>query len=128
MWRTIGILAVCLGIAPASGCGGASGVDARGQVVKGGAPVKLNNGEVVTITVTNGKDTFTSNSFPDGNFSVQKPAGGPIPEGKYKVSFVHQKAPDPYARKPGFRKARNLPGEWNLTTANASLKVDIGVK
>lgn len=111
-----------------SGCSGGGGIDAKGQVVRNGAPVQLEDGEVVVITVTNGKDSFTANSFPDGRFSVQKPAGGPIPEGKYKVSFVHQRSADPYTRKAGFKKSGTLAEEWNLTTANASLKVDIGVK
>lgn len=112
-----------------AGCGDGTGgvVSAKGQVLKGGAPVKLEDGEVVSITITNGKDTFNTNAFPDGNFSIQKPGGGPIPVGKYKASFVHQRSADPYKKTAAFKNKKDI-GEVDISSSNPTVNVEIGGK
>lgn len=127
--RSMGLFLVGVVMVVLAGCGDGTGggVTAKGQVVKDGAPVKLEDGEVVSITITNGKDTFNTNAFPDGNFSIQKPGGGPIPGGKYKVSFVHQRSADPYKKTAAFMNKKDI-GEVDISSSNSTVKVDIGGK
>jgi len=127
--RSTGLFLAGIALIGLAGCGDgtSAGVAAKGQVVKGGAPVKLEDGEVVSITLTNGKDTFNTNAFPDGNFSIQKPGGGGIPAGKYKVSIVHQRSADPYKKTAAFSHKKDG-GEVDISASNATVKVDIGGK
>ena len=128
--RAIGGLLTATIMIVAAGCGGAdSGVAVEGKVVKDGAPVKMEEGEVVTITLkSQDGTTFTTTATPEGSFSVQKPAGGPIPAGKYTVTYVHQLAPSPYTKKPGFKHAGEVPGGWDVSSSNSTFTIDIGKK
>ncbi len=97
------------------GCGGGSGgVSVEGTVTKGGSPITFGDSEGMTITLTNGADTFTANVDEKGAFSVQKPAGGGIPAGKYKVKYVHFQNASPYSKATPFKKEKQLPDEWDV--------------
>lgn len=111
------------------GCGGGgkTGSKVEGKVVKGGAPFAIGDSETLTITLTSddGKK-FSTSPGADGTFSVQDPAGGPIPPGKYKVGFVHQRTADPYTKKAAFNVSKDNVDTWDLTSSNTSLVLDIG--
>jgi hypothetical protein len=125
--RAIGLLFAGVVVLSAVGCGSSGKAKVEGQVTKNGAPLALAEGESVMITLTSedGKSTYTAGAAPDGTFSVQQPAGGPIPAGKYKVHCVYQLAPSPYTKKAGFKVVKDLPEPWDVS-ANSSFTVDVG--
>lgn len=129
--RVLSLLRVGLVVLLAAGCGnGDSGVKIEGRVTKNGAPLTLEEGESVTITLKSedGKSTYTSGVAPDGTFSIQKPAGGPIPPGKYRVHYVDQLAPSPYTKKTGFNISKDLPEPWDVSSSSSSFTLDIAKK
>jgi hypothetical protein len=123
--RSIGLMGL---VFLALGCGGEKGVVVEGSVVKGGAPVKLAEGEGVTITLTNGETKYTTNVGENGTFSIQKPAGGPIALGKYKIHYVHYQSPSPYTRTVGFKRAKDLPTEWEVSDTNHTFTLELDAK
>jgi hypothetical protein len=112
-----------------AGCGDSNSGPANvsGQVVKNGAPLTLGENESVTITLTadDGKTTYTAGAGQDGKFTVQKPAGGPIPAGKYKVRFTHQDNPPPGSKKAGFKVSKDVE-PWDVSSSGSTHTLDVG--
>jgi hypothetical protein len=115
----------------AAGCGGGTaGVVVDGKVVKNGAPFGPDEGETLTVKLAaaSGKDTFTANASKEGTFTVQAPAGGGIPAGKYKVSWVYMRSADQYTKKAAFKFSKDNADEWDVSSSNRSFTVDVGQK
>ena len=113
------------------GCGISSPPSAvvKGTVTKeGGGAFKLGDSEALTITLKGEKETFAASVSDGGDFSVQKPSGGGIPPGKYKVSYVYSRTASPYNKKPPFRLAKDLPDEWNITESSAPFTFSVPAK
>ncbi|HEX4614163.1 MAG TPA: hypothetical protein VH092_38630 [Urbifossiella sp.] len=127
--RAMGFFLVGFMAVAAVGCGGGDdGVKVSGQVVKNGAPYTLADGEAITINLTSadGKTTCTTSAQNDGAFSVQKPSGGPVPAGKYKVSYTFNQSSAPGAKKTFTKTVTKNADDWDISPTNASFTTDIG--
>lgn len=124
--------AITIGLAFAAllGCGKGQepGAVVEGTVTMNGAPHKLGDSEGVTITLAGGDETYTASASESGTFSVQKPAGGPIPYGSYKVKYTHYQNQSPYTRKAPFKVERPLPEPWEVSATNSKFTIDLGKK
>jgi hypothetical protein len=113
----------------AVGCGGGTdGVVVEGKTVKNGAPFGPDEGETLTVKLDGGKESYTANASKEGTFAIQKPAGGGIPAGKYKVSWVYMRSEDPYTKKAAFKFSKDNAAEWDVSSSNRSFTVDVGQK
>jgi hypothetical protein len=122
------VLVGALGLLAVAGCGGPGGVRVAGKVVKDGAPVAPGDGETLTVKLSDGKDTYTSNAGADGTFTALKPSGDPIPAGRYKVSWVYMRSADPYTKKKAFKYGKENAEEWDVSPSAADFTLDIGRK
>jgi hypothetical protein len=81
----------------ACGCGGDGRFQARGRLIKDGAPFKLGQGEgmrIVFVPVEPGESTFETYAAileEDGSFKVIGKDGKGLPPGKYRVTVEHLK-------------------------------------
>jgi hypothetical protein len=81
-----------------SGCGGPGRLNARGRIVKGGAPYTVPEKEYVRVTffpvTADGKppqNTYAAvYERSDGTFRAVGPDGKGIPPGKYRIAVEHQ--------------------------------------
>jgi len=126
--RALRLVLVGLVVTVAVGCGDQKGTVVSGKVTKNGSPIKLGVGEGVTLTLTDGGTTFTANAGEDGNFSVQQPAGGPIPYGTYKVHYVHYQSPSPYTKTKGYRVEKTLPDQWEVSPTSSTFAIELPPK
>ena len=100
------IVTVCL--LTLSGCGNSDRLNAKGRIVKGGAPFTVPEKEVVRVTffpvTADGKppaNTYASAfNGADGTFRAVGPDGKGIPPGKYRIAVEHE-----VKRKDVFRAA-----------------------
>lgn len=112
--RRVGILALVVGAAFATGCGSDGGAAAgktivKGKLVKGGNPYALDQSKVklpkggtglppgvsgesvlqVVFISTEGKEQFQAKTNPDaGTFEVEGTDGKGIPPGRYKIAIT----------------------------------------
>jgi hypothetical protein len=111
------------------GCGGGDKVvPVEGTVTKHGAPITFGDSEGVTITLTSGSSTYTTNVDEKGGFTVQRPEGGGIPAGKYKVKYVHYQNASPYSKAKPFRNEKQLPEEWDVSGSGNKYTIAIDTK
>jgi hypothetical protein len=127
--RAIGLFLAGLVAAVCTGCGeGGEAVKVTGQVLKNGASYTLADGEAITINLisTDGKSTCSTGVQPDGTFSVQKPSGGPVPVGKYKVSYIHNRSSAQGASKTFTNSVKKtVAEEWDISPSSTSFTLDI---
>ena len=111
-----------------AGCG-KSGVAVEGNVVKGGKPYTLGEGEGITITMRSedGKTTCSGSVEKDGNFKMSTTSGALVPPGKYSVSYVHYppKAAAEKAKSPPSPSSKTSSESWDVTTENKSFTLDL---
>jgi hypothetical protein len=74
-----------------SGCGSSDSVRVGGSLVKGGTPLKVEEGQWVQLMLlpenaASSGEWFPANINPDGTFDVPGKEGQGIPRGKYRVS------------------------------------------
>jgi len=128
MHRSRFFLALAL-LVPAVGCGGGdTGVIVDGTVTKNGSPITFGDSEGVMVTLTNGSEKHTVTVDEKGKFTIQKPAGGGIPAGKYTVSYTHFQNASPYSKAKPFKHEKKLPEEFDLSSANRTLTINIETK
>jgi hypothetical protein len=80
-----------------SGCGGDGRLNAKGRIVKGGAPFTVPEGEYVRViffpVTSDGqppKNTYiAAYDRADGTFKAVGPDGKGIPPGKYRIALEH---------------------------------------
>jgi hypothetical protein len=108
-----------------AGCGGGSGSKVGGKIVKGGSPVSLAEGEGYSITMVS-----SDQAQKDGSFSIKGPSGDLVPEGKYKVNYVHYMPANTAGKgAPPVPVPRNLKEEWAVTSGpDNTFTIDISRK
>jgi hypothetical protein len=115
-----------------SGCGGSGKLNARGRIVKGGAPFTLPEEEYLRVTFhpipADGKratHTYVAvytNS--DGNFKVVGADGKGLPAGKYRVALEHEGK----RKKDQFRGAYDAdrsPFVYDVTASTGEIVIDL---
>jgi hypothetical protein len=95
--RALLTVALCLFVL--SGCGGDGRLNAKGRIVKGGAPFTVPEGEYVRViffpVTSDGQppqNTYiAAYNRADGTFRAMGPDGKGIPPGKYRIALEHLK-------------------------------------
>jgi hypothetical protein len=126
------ILICCLGFL--SGCGGDGKVRPRGQVLKGGAPFTVPEGEYVRLTfhpiVAPGQranNTYVAEyNRSDGRFTVVGPDGNGLPPGKYRVAVEHERKRRDLFK--GAYDAETSPFVFDVNSSRQEIVIDLGKK
>jgi hypothetical protein len=114
-----------------SGCGGSGKFQARGRVVKGGAPLTLPEQEYLRIVfhpvVPEGeraRNTYVAvYKNNDGSFQVVGPDGKGLPPGKYRVAIEHEAKRKDLLR--GALDAENSPFVFDVSRDTGEIVIDL---
>jgi hypothetical protein len=129
-----GLLAAALCLAVASGCGGATRLNTKGRIVKGGAPFTVPREEYVRViffpVTADGKpplNTYVATyNGADGSFRAVGPDGKGIPPGKYRIALEHvRKKKDLFNGKYDGNKS---PFVFDVNSSTAELLIDLDKK
>ena len=129
-----GLLAAALCLALASGCGGATRLNTKGRIVKGGGPFTVPQGEYVRViffpVTADGKppqNTYIATyNGADGTFRAVGPDGKGIPPGKYRIALEHvRKKQDLFN---GNYDGNKSPFVFDVNSSTGELLIDLDKK
>ncbi|HEX4611663.1 MAG TPA: hypothetical protein VH092_25935 [Urbifossiella sp.] len=115
------------GLALAAGCGG-GGTPVEGQVVNGGTPYSLADGEGISVLLAQegGSATASGTAEKDGKFKIAGQNGAGLPPGKYKVSVTHYlPAKGGKADAPVAPKMKTANESWEVGQGNTKFTLDL---
>jgi hypothetical protein len=113
----------------ACGCGGDGRFQARGRLIKDGAPFKLGQGEgmrIVFVPVEAGESTFETYAAilgEDGAFKVIGKDGKGLPPGKYRVTVEHLKKKEDLFK--GAFSGKNTPIVREVSNGSSEIVIDL---
>jgi hypothetical protein len=100
------------------GCGGPPQVEITIELVSGGAPAKIPDGDMYSITL-NGTKTFSGQTDPTGKLVLKG-----VTAGSYKVNITHY-AKSTGAAPKGPPAMKTMPDDLNVSATTTNFKLDI---